>query len=65
MTIPHNLVIVCCHGIWLGGSSRGFDETEWLIASFQAGETATFIEHIKAGVQLLQDDSSAVLVYSG
>lgn len=61
-----HLIIVCCHGIWLGGPSRGADESEWLIADFQRGETDTFVEHIKAGVRALaaeQEDS--VLVFSG
>ncbi|KAI5462090.1 hypothetical protein BGZ63DRAFT_355037 [Mariannaea sp. PMI_226] len=65
---PHrtHLIIICCHGIWLGGASRGQDETEWLIADFQRGETSTFIEHIKAGVKALSlDREEAALVFSG
>lgn len=62
---PKNLIIVCCHGIWLGGPSLGHDEGEWLIAGFQKGETPTFIEHIKAGLHVLKDDANSILMFSG
>ncbi|KAI0012620.1 FolC bifunctional protein [Xylariaceae sp. FL0662B] len=62
---PAHLVIVCCHGIWLGGPARGLDESEWLIASFQAGETPTFVEHVKAGLRVLKSSGDAVLMFSG
>ncbi|KYK60606.1 hypothetical protein DCS_01743 [Drechmeria coniospora] len=64
--LPSHLIVVCCHGIWLGGPSRGHDESEWLIAPFQAGETATFIRHIEAGVRLhAEDRDHSVLMFSG
>ncbi|KAI0885893.1 FolC bifunctional protein [Annulohypoxylon maeteangense] len=63
--LPRNLIVVCCHGIWLGGPSLGHNEDEWLIAEFQKGETPTFIEHIKAGLRVLKEDKNAVLIFSG
>ncbi|OTB00840.1 hypothetical protein M426DRAFT_323951 [Hypoxylon sp. CI-4A] len=62
---PQHLIIVCCHGIWLGGPAKGHNEDEWLIAKFQKGETPTFIEHIKAGLRVLKGDENAVLMFSG
>ncbi|KAK1771121.1 hypothetical protein QBC33DRAFT_232328 [Phialemonium atrogriseum] len=65
MNPPNHLVIVCGHGIWLGGPKNGWDESEWLIESYKSGETPTFIEHIRAGIKTLAEDQDAVLVFSG
>jgi hypothetical protein len=59
------LIIVCCHGIWLGGPSLGDDEIEWFIAPFQHGETPTFTQHIKAGLRLLSSTPGSLLIFSG
>ncbi|KAF7545806.1 hypothetical protein G7046_g9471 [Stylonectria norvegica] len=65
-TTRTHLIIVCCHGIWLGGPTLGYSEAEWLIAPFQRGETATFAEHAKAGVAVLAAQRrTSVLVFSG
>lgn len=65
LPLPNHLVVVCGHGIWQGGPANGYDESEWLIESYKAGETPTFIEHIKAGIQVLADDERAVVAFSG
>ncbi|KAK1754508.1 FolC bifunctional protein [Echria macrotheca] len=62
---PNHAVVVCGHAIWQGGPKNGWDEAEWLIESYKKGETPTFIEHIRAGLQVLANDSRAVLVFSG
>lgn len=41
------------------------NEANWLIEPFQTGETATYVDHIEAGVQALAADEHAVLVFSG
>ncbi|KAJ5485526.1 hypothetical protein N7539_005514 [Penicillium diatomitis] len=61
----NHLIIVCCHAIYLGGPTHGADESEWLIESFQKGETSTFIAHVKAGLQALAQDPHGLLVFSG
>ena len=65
-TVPENLIIVCCHGIWKGGPSHGVDESEWLIADFQRGETGTFAQHAEAGIRCLAESpNNSILVFSG
>ncbi|KAL2825011.1 hypothetical protein BDW59DRAFT_179990 [Aspergillus cavernicola] len=62
---PTHLIIVCCHAIYLGGPTNGLNEEEWLIETFQRGETPTFTEHVKAGIRLLAGDPGGLLVFSG
>jgi hypothetical protein len=68
------LIVVCCHAIYIGTADHdpdaGKDEhKDWLIEPFQKGETPTFIDHIKKGVQTLRacvdDGKDALLIYSG
>ncbi|KAK4172353.1 Mur ligase [Triangularia setosa] len=64
-TTPNHLVIVCGHGIYLGGPQKGHDESEWLIEPYKKGETPTFMAHIKAGANIVNADTRSVLVFSG
>ncbi|KAJ5790098.1 uncharacterized protein N7518_007109 [Penicillium psychrosexuale] len=63
--ICNHLIIVCCHAIYTGGPKLGASESEWLIEPFQKGETPTFIDHVKAGLKALAEDSHGLLVFSG
>ncbi|OQE07747.1 hypothetical protein PENVUL_c012G05886 [Penicillium vulpinum] len=63
--ICNHLIVVCCHAIYTGGSHLGASENEWLIEPFQKGETPTFIDHVKAGLKALTEDSHSLLVFSG
>ena len=47
---PTHLVVVCCHGIWIGDPTTpdaGARDEEWLIADFQAGETPTYLADLR------------------
>lgn len=60
------LIVVACHAIYMGGHTNGRNEAEWLIEPFQVGETPTFVEHIRRGVEeLSQSTGSSVLAFSG
>lgn len=62
-----NLIIVACHGIWLGGSSHGDRESEWVLEDFQVEKDyqSSFIAHVEAGVAAAQKDPEALLLFSG
>lgn len=59
---PPTMIIVCCHGIWLGPG-------QWLIKDFQKGEESTFEKHVEEGLKIFlqyhKDGAKALLVFSG
>ncbi|EGD81039.1 hypothetical protein, variant [Salpingoeca rosetta] len=68
MTSCAAAAVVLCpgHGVYIG--ERGCDPAlgvNWIIAPFQAGEGAAFVQHVKRAVELAHEDPTATLVFSG
>lgn len=66
--VQDHLIIVACHGIWKGGPTLGENDDEWTLEPYQKNwnETHQWIQHIEAGVELLErSNGTAVLVFSG
>lgn len=64
----HNLVMVAGHSVYISSSCGKFDsEDSWLLEPYQKhpGQAATFIAHIKKGVEFAAQDESALLLFSG
>eukprot|EP01102_Stenamoeba_stenopodia_P007741 TRINITY_DN2180_c0_g4_i1.p1 TRINITY_DN2180_c0_g4~~TRINITY_DN2180_c0_g4_i1.p1 ORF type:complete len:323 (-),score=62.89 TRINITY_DN2180_c0_g4_i1:269-1237(-) len=64
----NHLIIVTGHAIYKGKmfdpeSIR--DEHNWELLSYQKGQLATYLEHIKVGVELASTDNRSLLVFSG
>lgn len=59
-----DLIVVAGHAIWLGGSSYKND-ADWILESYQREQTHTFIEHIRKGATLAQENPHSLLIFSG
>ncbi|KAF9528510.1 hypothetical protein CPB83DRAFT_313950 [Crepidotus variabilis] len=61
-----HLVVVPCHSIWKGTDSWS-NEDDWLLESYQRGpgRVKAFYEHILKGVELVENDPNALLIFSG
>ena len=58
-----HLLLVPCHSVYLGGGPG--DAARWALQPFQAGEHHVFLEHIRTGISLLEQNDNAVLCFSG
>ncbi|ORY83824.1 hypothetical protein BCR37DRAFT_378835 [Protomyces lactucae-debilis] len=59
-----HLIVLAGHAIWLGGQSY-LQDKDWILEPYQHGQTALFAAHIVRGAELLAQDASALLVFSG
>jgi len=63
-----NLVMVAGHSIYTSSSCGKFNKEEsWFLESYQKhpGQAATFIDHIKEGVETAGKDDASLLLFSG
>ncbi|KAK8951354.1 hypothetical protein KSP39_PZI004541 [Platanthera zijinensis] len=64
----HNLVMVAGHSIYTSSNCGKFDnEDSWFLEPYQKypGQAATFVAHIKEGVEIAAQDEGALLLFSG
>lgn len=63
-----NLVMVAGHAVYTStGCDKADGEASWFLESYQKhpGQALTFIQHIKAGVEVASSDENALLLFSG
>ncbi|CAN6475743.1 unnamed protein product [Victoria cruziana] len=63
-----NLVMVAGHSVYTSTSCEKIDgENSWFLESYQKhpGQAATFLQHIKEGVEIAAKDKDALLLFSG
>ena len=63
-----NLVMVAGHSVYTSSSCGKVDkEDSWFLESYQRhpGQAATFLAHIKEGVEIAAKDDGALLLFSG
>ncbi|MQL76529.1 hypothetical protein Taro_008923 [Colocasia esculenta] len=64
----HNLVMVAGHSIYTSSACGKVDsEDSWFLEPYQKnpGQAATFLTHIKEGIEAAAKDDSAILLFSG
>lgn len=63
-----NLVMVAGHSVYTSSNCGKVDnESSWFLESYQKhpGQAATFLDHIKDGVEVAAKDNQALLLFSG
>lgn len=63
-----NLVMVAGHSVYTSSScGKADNEDSWFLESYQKhpGQAATFLMHIKEGVEIAEKDEGALLLFSG
>lgn len=64
-----HLIVVAGHSVTVSGhlEDAGIDEKDWFLLSYQQhhGLPQAVLAHIRSGIQLAQDDPSALLIFSG
>lgn len=71
MKNPHwqdieNLILVAGHAVYTADNFECPDKDEnWFLQDFQKGEPPFYIEHIRKGVDLANEDPKSLLVFSG
>lgn len=64
-----DLIIVPGHAAFKSGFDPSVgdpgDEANWVLQSFQAGESPFYIEHVRAGIEALAKHVGALLLFSG
>lgn len=63
-----NLVMVAGHSVYVSSSCEKVEkEDSWVLESYQKhpGQAATFISHIKEGIEIAAMDDAALLLFSG
>ncbi|CAG8514405.1 3539_t:CDS:2, partial [Diversispora eburnea] len=69
---PHpellDLIIVAGHAIFVGNDINKADKDEgWILEDFQKGgeQVKTFLNHIRKGLELVENNKNALLIFSG
>lgn len=62
-----HMIMVPGHAIWTGGDiSRVEEDEQWVLEPMQrGGSVRTYLRHIEIGVEMMKEDPSSLLIFSG